>query len=55
MHKLLYRQGLTLQAALAALPALAEETPEAAADVALMQDFCRPRPVALHAKPCLAP
>ena len=39
MHKLLYRQGLTLQAALAALPALAEKTPEAAADVALMQDF----------------
>ena len=39
MHKLLYRQGLTLQAALAALPVLAEKTPEAAADVALMQDF----------------
>ncbi|MBV2163785.1 acyl-ACP--UDP-N-acetylglucosamine O-acyltransferase [Comamonas nitrativorans] len=39
MHKLLYRQGLTLQAAIAALPAIAEEIPDAREDVALMQDF----------------
>lgn len=39
MHKLLYRQGLTLQAAIAALPAIAEEIPDAREDVALVQDF----------------
>jgi len=39
MHKLLYRQGLTLQAAIAGLPAIAEEIPDAKEDVALMQDF----------------
>lgn len=39
MHKLLYRQGLTLQAAVAALPAVAEEIPQAGEDVALMQGF----------------
>jgi len=39
MHKLLYRQGLTLQAAIAGLPTIAEEIPDAKEDVALMQDF----------------
>jgi len=39
MHKLLYRQGLTLEAARAAIEALAHETPEAAGDVALMISF----------------
>jgi UDP-N-acetylglucosamine acyltransferase len=39
MHKLLYRQGLTLEAARAAIEALAQETPEAGDDVALMSGF----------------
>lgn len=39
MHKLLYRQGLTLQAAVAALASVAEEIPQAGEDVALMQRF----------------
>lgn len=39
MHKLIYRQGLTLDAVQAALPALAQELPEAAGDVAQMQAF----------------
>ncbi|WP_280190563.1 acyl-ACP--UDP-N-acetylglucosamine O-acyltransferase [Delftia sp. PS-11] len=39
MHRLLYRQGLTLEAAREAIAGLAGETPEAAADVALMLDF----------------
>jgi UDP-N-acetylglucosamine acyltransferase len=39
MHTLLYRQGLTLDAAIAAIAALAGQTPEAADDVALMVDF----------------
>lgn len=39
MHRVLYRQGLTLQAAQAALPDVVEKWPEAAQDVALMQAF----------------
>jgi UDP-N-acetylglucosamine acyltransferase len=39
MHKLLYREGRTLEAARAAIDALARETPEAAAEVALMSGF----------------
>jgi UDP-N-acetylglucosamine acyltransferase len=39
MHKLLYRQGLGLDEAKAAIQALAQEAPEAAADVALMTGF----------------
>lgn len=39
MHKLLYRQGKTLDEARAAIAALAAETPEAAADVVLMDGF----------------
>lgn len=39
MHKLIYRQGKTLEEARVAIAALAHETPEAAADAALMDDF----------------
>ncbi|WP_213954288.1 acyl-ACP--UDP-N-acetylglucosamine O-acyltransferase [Variovorax sp. dw_954] len=39
MHRLLYRQGRTLDDARSAISALAAEVPEAAADVALMSDF----------------
>ncbi|WP_069106649.1 acyl-ACP--UDP-N-acetylglucosamine O-acyltransferase [Acidovorax sp. RAC01] len=39
MHRLLYRQGLTLDAARAAIAALPAEHPEAATDVALVQGF----------------
>lgn len=39
MHKLLYRQGLTLDDARKAIEALAQSTPEAADDVALMTAF----------------
>ena len=39
MHKALYREGLTLQQAQARIAALAEQHPEAAADVALMEAF----------------
>jgi UDP-N-acetylglucosamine acyltransferase len=39
MHKLLYREGRTLEAARAAIEALAQSAPEAAADVALMSGF----------------
>lgn len=39
MHKLIYRQGLTLAAARAAVGALAQSTPEAGADVAMMEQF----------------
>jgi UDP-N-acetylglucosamine acyltransferase len=39
MHKLLYREGRTLEAARAAIDALAGATPEAAAEVALMSGF----------------
>ncbi|MBF9264425.1 acyl-ACP--UDP-N-acetylglucosamine O-acyltransferase [Paracidovorax cattleyae] len=39
MHRLLYRQGLTLEAAVKALEALAAEHPEAAVDIALLRDF----------------
>ena len=38
-HRLLYRQGLTLDAALKALEALPSEHPEAAGDMALLRDF----------------
>ena len=41
MHKLLYRQGKTLDEAMAAISALADAEPEAAADVALMHDFLK--------------
>lgn len=39
MHKLLYREGRTLEAARAAIDALGQSAPEAAADVALMSGF----------------
>jgi len=39
MHKLLYRQGLTLEVAQQGIAALVDEIPEAAQDIALMQDF----------------
>jgi UDP-N-acetylglucosamine acyltransferase len=39
MHKLLYREGRTLEDARSAIAALAQATPEAAADVALMNGF----------------
>jgi UDP-N-acetylglucosamine acyltransferase len=39
MHKLLYREGRTLEDARAAIAALAQATPEATAEVALMGDF----------------
>jgi UDP-N-acetylglucosamine acyltransferase len=39
MHRLLYRQGLTLQEARAQIEAIAQATPEAAADVAQMTGF----------------
>jgi UDP-N-acetylglucosamine acyltransferase len=39
MHKLLYRQNLTLEQARASIAALPETHPEAAADVACMLDF----------------
>lgn len=39
MHRLLYRNGLTLAAAQAAIDALAGEVPEAAGDVAMMSEF----------------
>ena len=39
MHKLLYRQGKTLEDARAGIAALAAEMPEAAGDVALMESF----------------
>jgi UDP-N-acetylglucosamine acyltransferase len=39
MHKLLYREGRTLQDARSAIEALAVEMPEAAIDIALMRDF----------------
>ncbi len=39
MHRLLYRQGLTLEAARAALADLPAAHPEAASDIALMQGF----------------
>lgn len=39
MHKLIYRQGKTVDEARAAIAAQARETPEAAADAALMADF----------------
>jgi UDP-N-acetylglucosamine acyltransferase len=39
MHKLLYRDGLTLEKARTAIAALADGVPEVAAEVALMSDF----------------
>ena len=39
MHKLLYREGHTLAAASAAIAALVDQMPDAAADVALMSSF----------------
>jgi len=39
MHRLLYREGRTLDEARAAIEALAAQTPEAASDVALMSSF----------------
>jgi UDP-N-acetylglucosamine acyltransferase len=39
MHKLLYREGRTLEDAREAIAALAGSSPEAGADVALMSDF----------------
>jgi len=39
MHKLIYRQGLTLAAARAAIGELVQSTPEAGEDVALMEQF----------------
>ena len=39
MHRLLYRSGLTFEAARAAIATLAESVPAAAADVATMSDF----------------
>jgi len=39
MHKLLYREGRTLDTARAAIDALAQSAPEAAQDVALMSGF----------------
>ncbi len=39
MHRLLYRQGLTLDAAAKAIEALSAEHPEAAGDIALLLDF----------------
>ncbi|MBK6006484.1 acyl-ACP--UDP-N-acetylglucosamine O-acyltransferase [Ramlibacter ginsenosidimutans] len=39
MHKLLYREGRTLEDARSAIAALAQSTPEAAEDVALMERF----------------
>jgi UDP-N-acetylglucosamine acyltransferase len=39
MHKLLYRQGLTLDAANSAMDALNDEMPQAGEDIALMQSF----------------
>jgi UDP-N-acetylglucosamine acyltransferase len=39
MHRLLYREGRTLESAREAIAALAQSTPEAAGDVALMGDF----------------
>ncbi|MDL9998173.1 acyl-ACP--UDP-N-acetylglucosamine O-acyltransferase [Variovorax sp. J22P240] len=39
MHRLLYRQGKTLDEARTAIKALAAEVPESAADVAMMSEF----------------
>ena len=39
MHKLLYREGLTLEQSMARLRALAQDKPEAATDVQMMLDF----------------
>jgi len=39
MHRLLYREGKTFDQARAAIAALTEQSPQAAADIALMTDF----------------
>jgi len=44
MHKALYRDGLTLEQSIARIEALTAQTPEAAADVALMVDFLQRTP-----------
>lgn len=44
MHKALYRDGLTLQEAIAEIGALAQRYPEAAADVSLMTSFLSATP-----------
>ena len=41
MHKLLYRQGKTLDEAMAGIEALGQAQPEVLADAALMQDFLK--------------
>ena len=41
MHKLLYRQGKTLDEAMAGIEALGQALPEVLADAALMQDFLK--------------
>jgi UDP-N-acetylglucosamine acyltransferase len=41
MHRLIYRSGLTLEAAKAALPEVAAGTPESSADVNLVLEFLR--------------
>lgn len=38
-HRVLYRQGLTLEASISAMDALIEEHPQGAADIALLRDF----------------
>lgn len=44
MHKALYREGLTLEQAIARIEALAAVTPEAAPDVQMMVEFLRQTP-----------
>jgi UDP-N-acetylglucosamine acyltransferase len=39
MHRALYREGATLEQSVQRIAALAESSPEAAADVTLMTDF----------------
>jgi UDP-N-acetylglucosamine acyltransferase len=41
MHKALYRGDLTLERAMQEIAVLGEQTPEAAADVAMMLDFLK--------------
>ena len=54
MHRLLYRDGLTLEQARRRIAALAAATPEAAADVALMTASSPARRAASRAEPDLA-
>ncbi len=39
MHKLIYRQGLTLEAARAAIAELVQSSPQASEDAAMMERF----------------